>query len=95
MTKIILPTSIWIIALLIIFTIAQPAWAKKPVNTNWRGLAVKGYDVVAYFTMGQPTKGDKAFGYRWQDAYWRFSTVENLAAFKANPDKFAPQYGGY
>lgn len=95
MPKLALSTSIWIIAAVIFVTAAQPVWAKSTVHTNWRGLAVKGYDVVAYFTIGQPTKGKKTFSYRWQDANWRFSNADNLAAFKAAPDKYAPQYGGY
>ena len=71
------------------------ALAKSPVLKNWRGWAVKGYDVVAYFKQGRPVKGDKAFQYQWQDAIWRFSSAENLADFKADPEKYAPQYGGY
>lgn len=95
MSKLVLFTAIWITAVVILFTAAQPALAKSPINTNWRGLAVKGYDVVAYFSTGEPTKGKKAFSYQWQGAKWRFSNAENLAAFKAAPDKYAPQYGGY
>ena len=83
-----------IVALLVIAA-AQPVWAKSAINTNWRGLAVKGYDVVAYFTTGQPTKGTKDFSHEWMGAKWRFSTAEHLAAFKAEPEKYAPQYGGY
>lgn len=73
----------------------QSAWAKSIINTNWRGLAVKGYDVVAYFTMDKPVKGTKAFSYKWKDATWRFSSQEHLDLFKAAPEKYAPQYGGY
>ena len=62
---------------------------------NWRGLAVKGYDVVAYFKLNKPLKGDKSFQYKWNDATWRFANADHLAAFKAEPEKYAPQYGGY
>jgi hypothetical protein len=75
--------------------ISGPAWAKKPINTNWTGLALKGYDTVAYFTQGKPVKGSKAFEYKWRDAKWRFSTAKHLDMFKADPEKYAPQYGGY
>ena len=74
---------------------AGTAWAKSPVLKNWRGWAVKGYDVVAYFTEGKPVKGIKDHQYEWKDAIWRFSSAENLAAFKVDPEKYAPQYGGY
>ena len=75
--------------------LVQSAWAKSFINTNWRGLAAKGYDVVAYFTMNKPVKGTKAFSYKWKGATWRFSNQEHLDLFKAAPEKYAPQYGGY
>ena len=71
------------------------AWAKDPINTNWRGLAIKGYDTVAYFTEGKPTKGKSEFEYKWMDAKWRFASARHLEMFRENPEKYAPQYGGY
>ena len=71
------------------------AWAKNPINTNWRGLAAKGYDVVAYFTEGKPVKGKSDFEYQWQGAKWRFASAEHKSLFEADPEKYAPQYGGY
>jgi hypothetical protein len=89
-----------ILALSLIVTgaVAAPmAFAEKP--PVYRGLfddlAVGGYDPVAYFTSGKPVEGRKAFEYRRQNATWRFSTAENLAAFKTDPARYAPQYGGY
>ena len=72
-----------------------PAWAKSPVNKNWKGLAVKGYDPVAYFTLGEPVKGKKEFEINWKGATWRFSAAAHRDLFAANPEKYAPQYGGY
>ena len=69
--------------------------AKDPVNTDLGGLAVKGYDPVAYFNANRPIKGSAEFEYRWQGVKWRFSSAENLESFKAAPEKYAPQYGGY
>ncbi len=73
------------------------AFADKP--PVYRGLfeeaAVGGYDPVAYFTTGMPVEGRKAYEYKYKDATWRFSSAENLATFKADPDRYAPQYGGY
>jgi hypothetical protein len=66
-----------------------------PVNTTLFGVAIKGYDPVAYFTAGKPVEGTKEFEFVWQDAKWRFSSAANRDAFKAAPEKFAPQYGGY
>ncbi len=58
-------------------------------------LAVDGYDAVAYFTNGSPVKGSPEFSYDYKGATWRFASAENLAAFKANAEAYAPQYGGY
>ena len=74
---------------------ALPAVAEKPVNTNWRGLAIKGYDTVAYFELCVPQAGSGDYELEWEGATWRFSTAEHKAKFGANPEKYAPQYGGY
>jgi len=50
---------------------------------------------VAYFTEGKPVKGKKAFSLTYQDVQWLFSSQENLNTFMADPEKYAPQYGGY
>ncbi|MEO9869754.1 YHS domain-containing (seleno)protein [Ekhidna sp.] len=67
---------------------------KSPIYTTKDG-AIKGYDPVAYFNQGEPVKGSEAFTYKWKEADWYFSSKENLDAFKANPEKHAPQFGGY
>lgn len=72
------------------------ALAKDPVYTpRFSNLAVNGYDAVAYFTEGKPVKGAADFEYDYMGAVWRFSSRENLDAFKAAPESYAPQYGGY
>ena len=75
--------------------VPSPVWAKDPINKNWRGLAIKGYDPVAYFTLGKPVKGNSEFEYKWEGAKWRFSSSEHQNLFAAEPEKYAPQYGGY
>ena len=64
-------------------------------NVGWTGVAIKGYDPVAYFTEKMPVKGDSDFEYEWSGAKWRFASSENLEMFKGNPEKYAPQYGGH
>jgi YHS domain-containing protein len=64
------------------------------VNTT-DGLALKGYDPVAYFTDGQATKGVDQYSFQWKGVTYRFASAENLQRFKADPDKYLPQYGGY
>lgn len=58
-------------------------------------LALQGYDPVAYFTDGAPSPGSPAHVMDWGGKRWQFTTAENRAAFAAEPDRFAPQYGGY
>lgn len=54
-----------------------------------------GYDVVSYFTSGEPKKGSTEYVAEYQGAKWRFTSAENLARFQADPDRYAPAYGGY
>ncbi|WP_276485540.1 YHS domain-containing (seleno)protein [Paraflavitalea pollutisoli] len=59
------------------------------------GKAIKGYDPVAFFKVAMPVKGIDSFSYTYKGAQWQFCSRENLEAFKANPEAYAPQYGGY
>lgn len=71
------------------------AIAQKAAVYNTDGLAIKGYDAVAFFTDNKPVKGDTAFKVRWQDAEWLFATAAHRDSFNINPEKYAPQFGGY
>jgi len=74
----------------------QSAQAADPVYTGTLSdLAVSGYDPVAYFAEGKPVEGSSDYEHEWNGATWRFASQENLEAFKAEPEKYAPQYGGY
>jgi len=73
--------------------LTAPAWADK-VNTEG-GPAVRGTDVVAYFTEGKPVAGTPEFTHSWNGAEWRFASAANRDAFAADPAKYAPQYGGF
>lgn len=59
------------------------------------GLAVHGYDVVAYFTEGKPVEGSGDFTATHEGATYQFSSADNRDKFSANPAAYAPQYGGY
>ena len=71
------------------------AWAAKPVNSDTQGLAIMGYDPVAYFIQGKPLKGTEKLAYQWMGAEWRFVSAKHLDLFRSNPEEYAPQYGGY
>lgn len=76
---------------------APAAFADKdPIYTAKRSnLALQGYDTVAYFTVGEPTKGSTEYTTTYQGAEFRFASEDNLNLFLADPAKYAPQYGGY
>jgi len=58
-------------------------------------LAIKGYDPVAYFTLGKPTKGTPEFAYDWDEHRYLFVSAEHRDQFKADPVRYAPQFGNY
>lgn len=60
-----------------------------------RGLAIRGYDPVAYFLDGRPVRGQAAFVHAWGGTTWRFASAANRDRFAADPSAFAPQYGGF
>ncbi len=68
---------------------------ENPVFTTRGDVAIRGYDPVAYFTEEKPVKGSREITLGWQGATWRFATAENRDLFAADPEKYAPQYGGY
>lgn len=70
------------------------AEATPPIFTR-DGLAISGADPVAYFTEGKPVIGDPAHSSDWMGATWTFASADNKAAFDAEPERYAPQYGGY
>jgi YHS domain-containing protein len=76
---------------------STPAAARKPpVFTGLvKGVAVGGYDAVAYFTQRKPVPGRLELTAEHEGATWRFASEENHTLFLADPGKYAPQYGGY
>lgn len=76
------------------FLLAQVTAQQKKIFSK-NNIAVNGYDAVAYFTLNKPVKGFEEYSVTWQDSKWLFSTAEHASLFKENPEKYAPQYGGY
>lgn len=58
-------------------------------------LAIQGYDPVAYFTDGKPTRGTPEFEYQWDEHRYRFASAQHRDLFKADPVRYAPQFGNY
>ena len=89
-------TRLPVVVLLALVVAAVAFAAEDPVNKSaLGGVAIKGYDTVAYFTEGKPVKGRKSFEVEWHGATWRFASAENRDAFEADPGTYAPRYGGY
>jgi YHS domain-containing protein len=74
---------------------ALAASLADPVNKNYSGVAIKGYDAVAYFTDSKPVKGLPRFSHQWSGATWQFASAAHRDEFAKSPQKYAPQYGGY
>jgi YHS domain-containing protein len=73
-------------------------WAERragKVNVDSNGVILKGYDTVAYFTQKKAVKGNPKYQTKYQGAIYYFSSAANLAAFKKNPSKYAPQFGAF
>ncbi len=68
---------------------------KLEVNMDATGFVIRGYDPVAYFTEGRPVPGRSDLSVEYEGGKYLFATAANRDAFKANPEKFAPRYGGY
>ena len=84
------------LAAVTLFHVGPATAAAPPVYTGIvKGVAVAGYDPVAYFTDGKPVKGSKDLITEYEGAAWRFASAANRDAFQADPAKYAPQYGGY
>ena len=75
--------------------LGRPALAMTPEIYAEDGIAIDGSDAVAYFTEGKPVAGTPDFALDWRGAQWHFSSAENLAAFEADPEAYAPQFGGW
>ncbi len=69
--------------------------ADKDMNADANDVAISGYDTVAYFNKNMPVQGNDKFTAVYKNTIYKFSSAQNRDAFRANPEKFAPQFGGY
>ncbi len=84
----------FLLVVVAVLTLSAAASAGS-VNQSEGGLALQGYDPVAYFTANKAVKGSDQFQTQYQGATYNFESAKNRDAFAANPAKYAPQYGGY
>ena len=78
---------------LTLILLAQSAWASDQIFQQ-NGVAVNGYDVVAYFE-NIAVKGEARYSQQWNGVAWHFANEGNRAVFAADPERYAPQYGGF
>jgi YHS domain-containing protein len=71
-----------------------PAWSDE-VNVDGNGLAIQGFDPVAYFIQDKAIVGSAEFTANHAGATYRFVSAQNLEAFLLEPEKYIPAYGGY
>jgi len=99
-----LPRAAWLRRLALVAVVVSagaalspaPASADGIVNSSFLGgVAIEGVDPVAYFAEGRPVEGSSAFEHEWMGATWRFASAEHRDQFAVDPERYAPQYGGY
>jgi len=83
--------------ILVLLTVALPLFAqtKTLLNLDKVGVAIQGYDPVAFFTDGKPVKGSDQFISKHGGAVYKFASAEHKAQFDQQPAKYAPEFGGY
>ncbi len=85
-----------LLAISVIGASVAGAEVRKPeVYTDFQGVAIRGYDTVAYFTENRAVKGTPAHAFEWNGAVWHFTSAEHRDLFAADPEKYAPEFGGY
>lgn len=82
-------------AALTVSLLSGAAFADEITTYVENGAAIGGTDPVAYFTQGKPVAGSDEFTAVYDDVTWKFSSAENRDLFEANPEKYAPQFGGF
>lgn len=93
---------IGILVLVVIAVIGSKIMGISPLGLNLhnkvfqkKGMAISGYDPVEYHVSRKATKGQESYAVEWNNATWLFSSKENQELFEGNPEKYAPQFGGY
>jgi YHS domain-containing protein len=86
-----------IAAVAAILSAPMPAAAisERIVHDSYTGIAIGGFDPVAYFLDSHPVSGEADFEVAWDGAYWHFANPGNAAAFEDAPEVYAPAYGGH
>ena len=85
----------FLVAVLLIASMARVVTAAEIVNTTAAGIAVDGFDMLAYFELGRPVKGRNDLSVIYKGAQWLFASPGHRDTFAANPARYAPKYNGF
>lgn len=83
-----------ILFIIVVFVTGSSVFAQSEINTNKKGFAADGYDVVSYFDH-KAAAGNKKFQTEIAGVKYQFTSEKNLQKFKKNPTKYIPRYGGW
>jgi len=83
------------ILMMLSFLAAATSSVAETLQYATKNGAIDGYDPVSYFTDAQAERGSPDITAEWNDAIWRFTSADHRNAFAENPEKYAPQYGGF
>ena len=83
-----------LVAFMLVITVIN-AFGQQAAVFQIDGKALRGYDVIAYYNEEKPVRGHDSLSFQWNNSTWLFSSPDNLKLFRQNPEKYAPQYGGY
>ena len=87
--------TLMVLSVIAMSSVSGASSKSDPVNHSSGGIAIRGFDPVAYFTDSKPLKGDSKFSFTWRGAVWQFASAQHRDLFAQNPEQYAPQYGGY
>lgn len=86
---------LFLLLTVIFWAAAGSAQTKSLLNLDKNGVAIQGYDPVAFFTQGHPVKGSPQFESQYKGAKYWFESADDKKLFDANPAKYEPQFGGF
>ena len=92
------PFRLYVLPTLLILVFSPSIHAEntlKELNQDSFGVAISGYDSVAYFTESRAVKGNEKYSHSWNEAVWYFSSAKHRNLFAADPKKYVPHRGGW
>ncbi len=87
--------SVCVLLMIALSSLAFAENAVKALDKDSFGVAISGYDPVAYFTDSKAVKGNERYSLTWNEAVWHFSSAEHRELFAADPKKYVPHRGGW